>query len=1670
MATITGAKGGSQKQHTPVEQPDSAQSMARCRMLLALGEGEFAGGLDATRIFLDGTPLGNADGSMNFENVSWDFRPGTQTQSPIPGFPAVENETSIGVSLTKVTPWTRAISNTQIDAVLVRIGITGLQQQENDGDIVGTSVTYHIDVAVDGGAYSTVLTKTVTEKLSSLYELTHRINLPKANTGWQIRVVRDTADSTSQMLQNKTQVQAITEVIDARLRYPHTALLYVSFNAKSFNNIPKISCKPKGRIIRIPQNYDPVSRVYNGTWDGTFKWGWSNNPAWIWFDVLTEPRFGLGRRVTAAMLDKWELYRIAQRCDQKVPDGKGGTGTEPRFLFDVYIQSQADAWQVIKDIAAGFNGMTFWGNNMFNVVSDMPADTTKLQILTRASVVGKPNYSSGSEKNRYSSALINFSDPDNHYQDRTTAVMFPDLVKQFKFKQTQLTAIGCTRESEAQRRGGWAVYSNYLDRLITLQTGLDGFAYVPGTVFAFADERFSGRVYGGRVVSYNAGLKAVTTDRGTSAVPGDTLMIRTQGGIVENRVIQAVNGTQLIVATAFSSAPAPDAVFVIDAGQLRLQYFRVMNLTFNDEENTYTITGAEYNASKYDAVDNNARLDIPPVSLIPTGVVSQPGNVVVSSYDSVRQGQRIATLTASWDAPLDKAGKPQADVIAYQAQWRRGDSEWVNVPQTGLRNIEVPGIYEGDYLVRVRAINAGGASSLWATSVLTHLKGRAGDVPKPANFRTTPLLWGVQLDWDFPGGTGDTLQTEIQYSTASTGTNPLLLAGVPYPQHVYQQLGLKAGVGFWYRARLVDRTGNKSAWTDFIQGSSSSVAADYLVDIDNQIKQTDAYKELTSDIADLSDDIQSARDDISKVTTESAATKAGLAQEVTDRKKAITDEATARAQALLTEKNERVADISNVNQTIQTTTESLAQQIGQISAGTGSQFDPAKIWYFDSTVEGWTGNGTPTIVDGWIRPANHATDPWVQSPGSLGVNSSSYRFVKLRIRKFGAPGWAGQLRWRGTGGFNDTNMVTVAEPAYDANGIATLEFDNMPWLTEATMNQFRLDLSTKQDATNYYLIDWVALGRPTPGAGMAALQAETTARVQGDQAEATARETLATQIRGGYTGDDPSKLASGLLYTERQARITAQEAEVRARTALESTVNANKAAVTQELATLTTEQEAQATTLSGLQTTVGKNTGDITRIDKAVADNNKAQTTALAAVKATTDKNTADISTETTARTDADSALGRRIDSLKVDVDGNTASRDAGIVGSVSNAIANFFAFSDQRVTFAVGETKTQADITETRKTAADATSAVAEQVTTLKATVEQNGQTNAAAITRIDKAVTDLGSATATSIEQVTASIGQTNANVQTTSQAVADINGKLSAQWGVKVQVEANGVKRIAGIQLGIDGTGASNFLISADTFAVYNPATRGQELVFAATGGQMFLRSAFIQDGSIDNAKIGFQISSSDWNDLGPWDPNGRGWCIRKDGSAYFNSVTIRGTVYATNGEFRGTVYATDGDFKGTVYANRIVGDVVNMFSFPGGSFAGNPGKSIDYYRQVTWAGRVPYDVTIAVPTFVVWNNSDTYNADVDAYISINGRDITSAPLGLKVLFDGPNNSQRKVNSYVPVTASLDIPANSGPITIRVGLKGGSNGNSSMGMQPSMVLITKRNTPNFSDYSGS
>lgn len=1610
---IQGRKGGGAKQHTPVEDPDDLLSTAKLKMLLAIAEGEIQGELTAQNIFLNDTPLANVDGSYNFTGVKWDFRLGTQDQDYIQGLPEVDNEMSANVTVTTTAPWTRQFSNLMLDAVRIKLSLPVQYTYKDNGDMVGTVTEYAVDLSTDGAAWQTVVNGKFDGKTTTEYQRDIRIDLPAATTGWAVRVRRITPDSVgNSKLINAFKVFSFAEVIDSKLRYPNTALLYVEVDASQFTSgAPKVTCRPKGKLVRVPDSYDPVTRTYSGTWSGGFKMAYTNNPAWVFYDLVLDEIYGMGTRIDAAMIDKWELYAIAQYCDQKVSNGAGGT--EPRFTCNVYIQSQQDAYTVLSDLAAIFRGITFWGNDQIYVRADVPQDEVDFTYHASNVIDGLFTYGGGSYKNRYSSALVSWSDPQNHYSDTVESVYDSDLVKRYKVNQMSMTAIGCTSQSEAHRRGRWALLSNARDGTVSFGVGLDGYIPLPAEIIGIADPFRAGRQNGGRIRAVNG--RNVTLDRPADYAAGDRLVVNLPDGKAQTRTIASISADKqtVTVTTPFRLPPESGAVWAIDSDNLAIQYFRVTSIRANDDSNGgFTITAVQHDPNKYRYIDDGVRITPAPVTVTPVSVLPAPKNIILTETDHIEQGLTVATMNASWDR-VDGA-------LRYQAQWRKDNGDWINVPVSSAQGFAVQGIYTGSYDVRVRALNAQDSSSPWGYADTTYLTGKNGTPGTPqALAATDDVVWAIDISWAFPDGSGDTAYTEIQRSTTGDKANPQLLVLVPYPATHYQHGPMLAGVSQWYRARLVDRIGNTGDWTEWVAGQSSSKASDYLDMIGDTLEQTDGYKNLVSDIADLGEDIQSARDDIAAVTTESAATKAGLAQEVTDRKKAITVEATARAQALLTEKNERVADISNVNQTIQTTTESLAQQIGQVSAGTGSQFDPAKIWYFDSTVEGWTGNGTPTIVDGWIRPANHATDPWVASPGSLAINSSSYRFVKLRIRKFGAPGWTGQLRWRGTGGFNDTNMLTVAEPAYDANGIATVEFDNIPWLTETTMNQFRLDLSTKQDATNYYLIDWVAVGRPTPGAGMAALQQETTARVTGDQAEATARETLATQIRGGYAGDDPSKLASGLLYTERQARITAQEAEVTERKKLESTVNTNQASVTQELATLTTEQEAQATTLSGLTTAVGKNTAAVTRIDKAVSDNNQAQTTALAAVKATTDKNTADISTESTARTDGDSALGRRIDSLKVDVDGNTASRDAGIVGNVTNALANFTAFSDQRVTFAVGETKTMAEITDVRKTAADATSAVAEQVTTLKATVEQNGQTNAAAITRIDKAVTDLESATATSIEQVTASIGKTNANVQTTSQAVADINGKLSAQWGVKVQVEANGVKRIAGIQLGIDAAGSSNFLVSADTFAVYNPTTTGQELVFAATGGQTFLRSVFIQDGSIDNGKIGNYIQSSNWDGTG-----NVGWHINKSGYATFNGVTVRGTIYATDGSFRGRIEATSGSFRGTVEATSFIGDVANVgiASDAVVSGAGTASSSITF----TDSSSSSLDKS-ALLEAMVYVSSTSGSTTVSITLNINGnvRDMgsISVPAGTGGLWVTVRHAVRNLTTSV-ITGTITV----------------------------------------------
>ncbi|MFB4521945.1 host specificity protein J [Enterobacter hormaechei subsp. hormaechei] len=914
--TITGRKGGSSSSRTPVEQPDDLQSVAKAKILMVLGEGEFAGGLTARDIYLDGTPLQNADGSENFSGVVWEFRPGTQAQDYIQGIPGTENEISVGTEVSSETAWTHTFTNTQLSAVRLRLKWPSLFKQQDNGDLVGYSINYVVELQTNGGSWQKVLDTNVTGKTTSGYERSHRIDLPKAGSTWTIRLRKITADANSAKIGDTMTLQSYTEVIDAKLRYPNTALLYIEFDSSQFNSsIPQIACEPRGRVIRVPDTYDPETRTYSGTWLGTFKWAWTDNPAWIFYDLVVSDRFGLGERLTTANIDKWTLYQVAQYCDQMVPDGKGGSGTEPRYTCNVYIQERNDAYTVLRDFAAIFRGMTYWGDDQIVALADMPRDVDF--TYTHANVIdGRFTYSSSTTKNRYTNALVSWSDPDNAYSDAMEPVFEQALVSRYGFNQLEITAIGCTRQSEANRKGRWGILTNNKDRVVTFNVGEDGNIPQPGYVIGVADRNLSGRDLGGRVSAVNG--RVLTLDRAPDASSGDRMIINLPSGVAQSRTIQSITGNKVTVTTAYSETPVTQAVWVIESDELYAQQYRVITVTDNND-GTFTIVGANHDPDKYARIDTGAIIDQRPVSVIPPGNQSPPDNIIISSFSVVQQNISVETMRVSWDQAQN--------AIAYEAQWRRNDGNWVNVPRSSTTSFDVPGIYAGRYLVRVCAINAAEISSGWGYSEEKTLTGKVGNPPKPVGFIASDnVVFGIELSWGFPANTDDTLKTEIQYSLTGTEDDAMLLADVPYPQRKYQQMGLKAGQIFWYRAQLVDRSGNESGYTDFVRGQASIDVSDITDAILEDMKGSDTFKDLIENAVHSNEKIAGMADDIKQANDE-------LAQQAQDIAKNAQD--IGKVQTSVTNLSSTVGDVSSslskLEQTVATADTALGQRIDNIS-------------------------------------------------------------------------------------------------------------------------------------------------------------------------------------------------------------------------------------------------------------------------------------------------------------------------------------------------------------------------------------------------------------------------------------------------------------------------------------------------------------------------------------------------------------------------------------------------------------------------------------------------------------------------------------------------------------------------------------------------------------------
>ena len=797
-----GGKSGSNGR-TPVETPDSLHSMAVARIIDLVSEGEIRGLVAGNQsIYLNQVPIQNPDGGLNFAGVTVDTRSGTQDQEYIPGFPSVENEISVNVELRSDQPVVRTVSGSDLSAVRIRLAVPALQKvDEENGDRNGYSISYAVDVSVDGGAYTTVLNDAITGKTTTQYERSRRIDLP-AGSQWQVRIRRLTPNQNNSLISDTVNVLSMTEIIDVKLRYPNSALCAVQVDASQFQNIPSRSYRLWGRIIRVPSNYDPIGRAYSGVWDGTFKSAWTNNPAWVFFDIVTNDRFGLGNRIPLDWVDKWRLYQIAQYCDQLVSDGMGGQ--EPRFTCSLYLQSRADAYKVLQDMAGMFRGISFYAAGQVMASADMPKDPGP--TYSQANVIeGRFHYEGSGRKARHTVALVSWTDPDDFGRQKVEVVQHLDAIARYGVNQTEVTAIGCHSRAQAQRVGNHILYTESLEtETVSFSVGLDALNCMPGDVIQVADPNRAGRRNAGRVRA--AGASSLTLDLvpETMAV-GDTLRATLPNGRTEGRTINGIDAATGVVTVSapWSAVPVPQSVWATESSDLVLQLFRVIAVT-EGEELTYNITALKHVPGKYAAIDDGTRLELPPISIIPPSVQPPPTNVALSSHVVIEQGIATPTLTIQWD-PADKA-------IAYDVEWRRDDLNWVRAGRVATSSIEVPGIYAGQYLARVRAVNALNAVSLPAMSPLTTIAGKTEPPPAVTSLTATSIVFGIRLTWAFPPGATDTQRTEIWRSPSPNRETATKLGDYAYPQNRLELDGLAAGARFFFWARLVDRSGNIGPW------------------------------------------------------------------------------------------------------------------------------------------------------------------------------------------------------------------------------------------------------------------------------------------------------------------------------------------------------------------------------------------------------------------------------------------------------------------------------------------------------------------------------------------------------------------------------------------------------------------------------------------------------------------------------------------------------------------------------------------------------------------------------------------------------------------------------------------------------------------------------------------
>ncbi|WP_342394082.1 phage tail protein [Acinetobacter baumannii] len=989
---IAGAFGGSKSPSVPREDPDNLQSSAYVNIIDLIGEGQIGGLVDNVdgdsltekekSIFFDGTRLRHTNGELNFANVSWAERVGLQRQDYIEGFgEGVETPFYKNVQLKSGIPSAFTVSNPNADRVRIILAVNSLLSTDRtSGDTYGTSVEFQIKLSVNNGPYEILANKKITGKTTSRYQRSFSFDLPKKKadgtpiTAWSFQITRTTPDSNSSYLQNTTFFESYSEVELTKFSYPNVALVATRFSSETFSSIPKREYLVDGLLIKVPSNRNKDGS-YTGPWDGTFKLESSSNPAWILYDLLLSKRYGLGEYITPEMIDESRLYVIGQYCDQLVDDGFGNK--EPRYTINCVINTRVEAYDLIVDICSAFNGMAYWAGHMVGFTIDAPG--TPQMLFNNTNIVGDFSYQGTSNKDRHSVAVVTWNDPNDDYKQVPEVVEDPELIERHGIRKTEVMAFGCTSRGQAARYGRWLLFSEHQQsETITFNVGIDAALLLPGDLIYVQDRDRAGKRFGGRLLDCTT-KQAVLDDLVDFGEFTDlTLVIRLEDGSLAEREIAShtkktvtVSGhtkevTVVEWAEALTVMPVKYALWIIKAAELQPVIARVVNVAQGEEKGTYNITAVPHNPNKYQSIENDLMLDVPPTSILNSRNQEPPASVEIKSEIITTQNVAKTRLVISW--------KEAKNAARYEVEWKRNDGNWVKLPQTTSLSIEVEDVYAGAYTARVVAYNLFGARSYPKYSTSTDVKGKVGKPTNVLSLTTTPLLFGMKLDWVYPAGNSDLSHVVIEVSDRADGSNPRLLGNVSYPTNTLTIQGFQGGLDQWYRTKTVDKSGNESDWSTFVKGTTGN-DPDLVLDlISGQIEESDLAQELQGKIensANVAEAAQTAATDAqtAAVNAQTSANEAASVasktasdlQSVTDQlNKEISDEANARIAAiaqlndgLTTEttqrKSEDAALLSNIETYKSSTNGTLSSLQEQITTNaTNTSANASKISSLDS--------------------------------------------------------------------------------------------------------------------------------------------------------------------------------------------------------------------------------------------------------------------------------------------------------------------------------------------------------------------------------------------------------------------------------------------------------------------------------------------------------------------------------------------------------------------------------------------------------------------------------------------------------------------------------------------------------------------------------------------------